>query len=142
MPVSTASLIRPSWPLLVTSALIAGGMVTFSTNRPVPQLEGSCSTTLGEARLLGQPAERLRRDRRAGRLRGRRSSVFVGGGLPPSPVFASGVDVSGTSVSVVLGAAQKDAGNGGGVSVPISPQHVRPAISSKRKRAYTYTTGD
>lgn len=128
---------------VVTSALIAGCMVTFSTNRLVPQLEGSCSTTLGEARgywvkllnasgAIGVP----------GACGGRRSSVFVGGGLPPSPVFASGVDVSGTSASVVLGAAQKDADNGGGVSVPISPQRVRPAISSKRKRAYTYTKGD
>lgn len=128
---------------VVTSALIAGGMVTFSTNRPVPKLEGSCSTTLGEARgywvnlLNGAGAIGV-----PGACGGRRSSVFVGGGLPPSPVFASGVDVGGTSVSVVLGAAQKDGDNGGGVSVAISPQRIRPAISSKRKRAYTYTKGD
>ena len=128
---------------VVTSALIAGGMVTFSTNRPVPKLAGSCSTTLGEARgywvnlLNGSGAIGVQ-----GACGGRRSSVFVGGGLPPSPVFAAGVDVSGNSVSVVLGAAQKDAENTGGVSVPISPQRIRPAISSKRKRAYTYTKGD
>ena len=33
-----------------TSALIWGGLVTFSTNRPVPPAVGSCTTTPGEAR--------------------------------------------------------------------------------------------
>src|SRR5256885_15381517 len=33
----------------VTSAIIAAGMVAFSTNRPVPQAQGTCATTLGAA---------------------------------------------------------------------------------------------
>ncbi|MCC6072120.1 pilus assembly protein [Massilia sp. GCM10020059] len=129
----------------VTSALIAGGMVTFSTNRPVTGLESSCSTTLGEARgywvnllnasgAIGVP----------GACGGKRSSVFVGGGLPPSPVFANSVGLgSGTeNASVVLGAVQKDSENKGGISTPIESQPMRPAITLKRKRAYTYTKGD
>ncbi|HXN14898.1 MAG TPA: PilC/PilY family type IV pilus protein, partial [Usitatibacter sp.] len=34
----------------VTSAAIAGGLVTFSTNRPIPPPSGGCPTVLGEAR--------------------------------------------------------------------------------------------
>ncbi|MFC0254498.1 pilus assembly protein [Massilia consociata] len=122
----------------VTSALIAGGMVTFSTNRPIPALAGTCSTTLGEARgywvnlLNGSGAIGV-----AGTCGGDRSSPFVGGGLPPSPVLATGVPVDGKATTVVIGAVQKDKG----ASVPIAPQKIRPAISSKRKRSYSYTSG-
>ena len=129
---------------VVTSALIAGGMVTFSTNRPVPAAQASCATTLGEARgywvnlLNGAGAIGV-----PGACGGRRSSVFVGGGLPPSPVFANSVGIgsgaNSETVSVVLGAVQK---NGAGVSATISPVEMRPAISLKRKRAYSYTKGD
>jgi Tfp pilus tip-associated adhesin PilY1 len=129
---------------VVTSALIAGGMVTFSTNRPIPAPAASCATTLGEARgywvnlLNGAGAIGV-----PGACGGRRSSVFVGGGLPPSPVFANSVGIgsgaSSETVSVVLGAVQK---NGAGISATISPVEMRPAISLKRKRAYTYTKGD
>lgn len=125
---------------VVTSALIASGMVTFSTNRPIPPDAGSCSTALGEARgywvnlLNGAGAINV-----AGYCGGTRSTPFVGGGLPPSPVKASSVPVNGRAVSVVLGAVQKA---GAGASVAISPQRIRPAIQSKRKRVYTYTSGD
>jgi Tfp pilus tip-associated adhesin PilY1 len=129
---------------VVTSALIAGGMVTFSTNRPIPEPRASCATTLGEARgywvnlLNGAGAIGV-----PGACGGTRSSVFVGGGLPPSPVFANGVGIgTGTqsdTVSVVLGAVQKD---GQGVNTPISPVEMRPQISMKRKRAYSYSKGD
>ena len=124
----------------VTTALIAGGMVTFSTNRPVPAVAGTCSTALGQARgywvnlLNGSGAIEV-----PGACGGKRSSIFVGGGLPPSPVFASSVQVGGRSVSVVIGAAQKGGSGAAGASVAISPQRVRPTISSKRKRAYSYT---
>ncbi|RJG14670.1 pilus assembly protein [Massilia cavernae] len=128
---------------VVTTGLIAGGMVTFSTNRPVPAPLGSCSTALGQARgywvnlLNGAGAIDV-----PGTCGGKRSSVFVGGGLPPSPVFASSVQVGGKSVSVVIGAAQKGGDGAAGASVAISPQRIRPTISSKRKRAYTYTKGE
>ncbi|MES2125912.1 MAG: PilC/PilY family type IV pilus protein [Pseudomonadota bacterium] len=123
---------------VVTSALIASGMVTFSTNRPVPSSAASCATSLGKAQgywvnlfnasgAISVP----------GTCGGTRASEFVGGGLPPSPVMASAVPVNGKAVSVVIGAVQKD----GGASVAISPQKVRPSISSKRKVSYSSTTG-
>jgi hypothetical protein len=128
---------------VVTSALIASGMVTFSTNRPVPPDGASCSTALGEARgywvnlLNGSGAINV-----PGLCGGNRSSVFVGGGLPPSPVKANSVPIAGKAVSVVLGAVQKGGSGAAGASVAISPQRIRPAITSKRKRVYTYTSGD
>jgi type IV pilus assembly protein PilY1 len=128
---------------VVTSALIAGGMVTFSTNRPIPPASGTCSTTLGEARgywvnllnasgAIGTPAA----------CGGQRSSPFVGGGLPPSPVLATGVPVNGKATTVVIGAAQRGSDGATGASVAISPQRIRPAISSKRRRTYSYTATD
>jgi Tfp pilus tip-associated adhesin PilY1 len=128
---------------VVTSALIASGMVTFSTNRPIAPDAASCSTTLGEARgywvnlLNGAGAMNV-----AGLCGGTRSSPFVGGGLPPSPVKASSVPIDGKAVSVVIGAVQRGGAAAAGASVSISPQRVRPAIASKRKRVYTYTSGD
>ncbi|MFL6674797.1 MAG: pilus assembly protein [Massilia sp.] len=127
----------------VTSALIAGGMVTFSTNRPIPPAAGTCSTTLGEARgywvnlLNASGAIGVQ-----GACGGQRSSPFVGGGLPPSPVLANLVPVGSDVVTVVIGAVQKGSNGAGGASVAISPQRIRPAINSKRKRAYSYTSAD
>jgi type IV pilus assembly protein PilY1 len=127
---------------VVTSALIAGGMVTFSTNRPIPPAAGTCSTTLGEARgywvnlLNGSGAIGV-----GGTCGGQRSSPFVGGGLPPSPVLANGVPIAGKATTVVIGAVQKGSNGAVGASVPIAPQKIRPAISSKRKRSYSYTSG-
>ncbi|MFD2367786.1 pilus assembly protein [Pseudoduganella sp. GCM10020061] len=121
---------------VVTSALIASGMVTFSTNRPMSGSSTSCSAALGEAKgywvNLFNASGGIGVDGTCG---GQRSSIFIGGGLPPSPVMASGVPVAGRAVSVVIGAVQKS----GGASVAISPQKIRPAINSKRKRSYTYT---
>lgn len=122
----------------VTSALIAGGMVTFSTNRPIPPAEGTCSTTLGEARgywvnlFNGSGAVGV-----SGSCGGTRSTTFVGGGLPPSPVLAT-VLVGSTPMTIVIGAGQKN----GSVSTPIAPQHISPTISYKRKRIYWKQSGD
>jgi type IV pilus assembly protein PilY1 len=121
----------------VTSAVIAGGLVTFSTNRPIPSSAGSCTTTLGEARgyflniLNGAGAIGVQ-----GSCGGQRSGVFVGGGLPPSPVLGV-IPVGGTPTTVVIGAIQRS----GASSSPISPQQVKPPISSKRSRVYWYTPG-
>ena len=95
---------------VVTSALIAGGMVTFSTNRPVPAPAGSCSTTLGEARgywvnllnasgaigVTAPAAASVRRCSSAAGCRRRRCS--------PTSVRIGG---KGETVSVVMGAVQK-----------------------------------
>ncbi len=123
----------------VTSALIAAGMVTFSTNQPVVASAGTCASTLGIARgywlNLLNASGGIGVDGSCG---GQDSSEFVGGGLPPSPVMASSVPINGRATTVVIGAIQKT----GGASVAISPQKVRPTITSKRRRAYSYTSGD
>ncbi|HEU4851347.1 MAG TPA: PilC/PilY family type IV pilus protein [Telluria sp.] len=121
---------------VVTSALIASGMVTFSTNRPLTASATSCSAALGVASgywvNLFNASGGIGVEGTCG---GERSSTFIGGGLPPSPVMASGVPVNGRAVSVVIGAVQKS----GGASVAISPQKIRPGINSRRRKAYSYT---
>jgi hypothetical protein len=122
----------------VTSALIAAGLVTFSTNRPVPPDPNSCSTNLGEARgylvdlLNGSGAIGV-----GGSCGGSDSSIFVGGGLPPSPVLAT-VPINGVLRTVIIGAVQKD----GSASSPIDSQKIRPSINSRRKRVFRYKVQD
>ena len=122
----------------VTSAVIAAGMVTFSTNRPVPAAAGTCSTSLGEARgywvnlFNGSGAIGV-----AGACGGSRSSTFVGGGLPPSPVVGT-VPIDGVPTTVVIGAANRSHG----ASTPISPQQIKPAITMKRKTVYWKSSGE
>lgn len=122
---------------VVTSAVIASGMISFSTNRPVPPSAASCSANLGEARgywlnlvngsgTIGIP----------GLCGGNRSAIFAGGGLPPSPVVGT-VTINGRPVTVIIGAAQR----AGGASSPIASQQVRPAINGKRKMIYWKSNG-
>jgi Tfp pilus tip-associated adhesin PilY1 len=115
----------------VTSPIILGGMVSFSTNRPV--VSGAmCSTSLGEARgywvnlLNGSGAIGVN-----GTCGGALSATFVGGGLPPSPVAAT-VNVDGKNQTIVIGSVSRS----GGSSSAISAQQVRPPISNKRNRTY------
>lgn len=128
---------------VVTSALIASGMVTFSTNRPIAPSAGTCASSLGQARgywvnlFNASGAIDV-----SGACGGGRSSVFVGGGLPPSPVMASSVPIGGNTVSVVIGAVQKGGTPAAGISVAISPQRIRPTNQPKRKRAYSYVSGE
>jgi len=123
----------------VTSAVIAAGFVFFSTNRPTPPDTAACSTSLGEARgyflnlLNGSGAIGV-----SGACGGTRSTTFVGGGLPPSPVLAT-VPIGGQLKTVVIGAVQKT----GEPSSPIEAQRVRPPIPSNRTPIYWYkSTGD
>ena len=121
----------------VTSASIAGGMFTFSTNRPIAPAAGSCSTTLGEARgyivnlFNGSGAIGV-----TGSCGGDQSSVFIGGGLPPSPVLAT-VLVDGQTQTVWIGAIQKN----GGPSAVIGAQTILPPLNFKRKMMYWFTSG-
>jgi type IV pilus assembly protein PilY1 len=121
----------------VTSALIAGGMITFSTNRPVASVN-TCSANLGEARgywvnlFNGSGAIGVK-----GACGGSRSSIYVGGGLPPSPVLGT-VPIGGVPTTVILGAPQKD----GSPSSPISPGKVPVPISSKRTMIFWKASGD
>ena len=124
----------------VTSALILGGLVTFSTNRPIPPAVGSCTTTLGEAR--GYWVNLLNASGgigvgSTGTCGGTRSAIFVGGGLPPSPVTGI-VPVGGTSQAVVIGAVQRD----GSASAPIGGQKVVPTIQATRRRVYWFKNVD
>jgi type IV pilus assembly protein PilY1 len=119
---------------LVTSALIAAGMVAFNTNRPVATASDSCSAPLGEARgywvnlVNASGAVATGSSRNCG---GDRSSVFAGGGLTPSPTLAT-VIIDGRTTTVAIGAANRD----GGVSVTIDPQEVKPTITSRRRTIY------
>jgi len=123
----------------VSSAIIAAGMVAFSTNRPIPAAQGSCSTSLGEARgywlnLFNASGGIAANGMSCG---GTRSGVFVGGGLPPSPVLAN-VVVGGQAMTVTLGTAQLS----GGASSPISPQQVKPSIVPTRKKVFWKSSGE
>jgi len=122
---------------VVTSAVIAGGMITFSTNRPIPATAGSCANSLGEARgywvnlINGSGAIGVE-----GSCGGSLSTLFTGGGLPPSPVIGR-VAINGAPTTVILGAAQRD----GSASGVVSPQRVKPTISSRRKMIYWKFSG-
>jgi len=121
----------------VTSSLIAGGMVTFSTNRPVVSAN-SCTNVLGEARgywvnlLNGSGAIGV-----SGTCGGAVSQAFTGGGLPPSPVSAT-VNVGGKNQTVIIGAIGRDGSN----TSPIDAQQLRPPIPNKRSRTYWKTNTD
>ncbi|MGE3349744.1 MAG: pilus assembly protein [Ramlibacter sp.] len=112
----------------ITSALIAGGLVTFNTNRATPSA-GTCSASLGESRgywmnLLNSTGT----IGTTGLCGGDRSSAFIGGGLTPSPTLAT-VEINGKPTTVVIGSVQRT----GGASSGIAPQRVKPSISSRRR---------
>ncbi|HZM36394.1 MAG TPA: PilC/PilY family type IV pilus protein [Burkholderiales bacterium] len=121
----------------VTASVIFGGLVFFSTNRPHEVTE-VCSNNLGEARgyalnlLNGSGAADT-----ANICGGSRSQVFLGGGLPPSPVTGT-VPIGGKPVTVMIGGVQRT----GATSSPIGAQRVTPTITQRRTRQYWYTEGD
>ncbi len=122
----------------VTSSVIFGGLVFFSTNRPVPAAPGVCTGDLGEAR--GYAVNLLNASGAVGTealCGGSRSNIFTGGGLPPSPVTGV-VPIGGQPVSIMIGGISRS----GGASSPIGSQKVKPTITQKRSRTYWYTHGD
>lgn len=122
----------------VTSTIIFGGLVFFSTNRPEVPKKGVCSNNLGEAR--GYALNLLNASGAADTQNvcgGARSAEFLGGGLPPSPVTGT-VPVGGKPVTIMIGGVQRT----GGVSSPIGAQRVSPSITQRRSRVYWYTDGD
>jgi type IV pilus assembly protein PilY1 len=124
----------------VTSAVISGGMVTFSTNRPIPAATGTCSSALGEARgywldlFKGSGAIETSNNATCG---GVASKAFVGGGFPPSPIIGT-VSVNGVPVTVIIGAIQKS----GTVSSAIAPQKASATNLPARRRVYTIIKGE
>jgi type IV pilus assembly protein PilY1 len=122
----------------VTSAAIFGGLIFFSTNRPIQTVAGQCASNLGEAR--GYAVNLLNASGAVGTetlCGANRSGIFIGGGLPPSPVVGS-VPVAGRQVTVVIGGIQRT----GAASSPIAAQRVRPTITQRRARLYWYQHGD
>lgn len=118
---------------VVTSSLIAAGMVAFNTSRPGTSSANSCTAPLGEARgywvnLVNGSGAIGVGNKTCG---GDRSSVFVGGGLTPSPTIAT-VVIDGRATTVAIGAANRE----GGTSVTIDPQEIKPAINSRRRTIY------
>lgn len=115
---------------VVTSALIAGGNVIFSTNTPTPTGDHQCSNALGLARGYS-----LGLVNACGY-----SSTFVGGGLPPSPVLATVpyTDAAGNERlgTVCIGCPRP----GDQLSSPIGGSQVKPTIQKRRKKAYWYST--
>jgi type IV pilus assembly protein PilY1 len=118
---------------VVSGAVIAGGMIAFGTNRPIPSNIGTCATILGEAR--GYWVDLLNS---AGTIvGGSRSAVFPAGGFPNTPQVQT-VQIGDRLYTVVGGAASLN----GGASSTIGFQRLTPTISSKRKRVYWYTPID
>lgn len=115
---------------VVTSALIAGGNVIFSTNTPTPAGDNQCSNALGLARGYS-----LGLVNACGY-----SSTFVGGGLPPSPVLATVpyTDTAGNERvgTVCIGCPRP----GDQLSSPIGGSQVKPTIQKRRNKAYWYST--
>jgi type IV pilus assembly protein PilY1 len=118
---------------VVTSSLIAAGSVAFNTHRALDGAVNACASPLGEARgywlnLANASGSIAAGNKTCG---GDRSSVFVGGGLTPSPTLAR-VVINGTTTTVVIGAASKD----GTPSITIDPNEVKPAVDSRRRTIY------
>ena len=128
---------------IVTSSVIFGGTVFFSTNRPVAATPGTCASNLGEAR--GYAVNLLNASGVIGTGKlcgGGRSGVFTGGGLPPSPVVGTvPVALPGGGkkmINVLIGGINLDTGGG---SV-IGAQEPPVPIKQIRSRIYWYPHGD
>jgi Tfp pilus tip-associated adhesin PilY1 len=127
----------------VTSAVIAGGAVAFSTNRAIPQAAGTCTTALGEARgYLVNLTNASGTIGSNGLCDGSRSSVFVGGGLPPSPVLATVriPDGNGGFTTETVGIGIVDP-SGLGPEIPIRPRPITVPLNLKRRPVYWYSKG-
>jgi type IV pilus assembly protein PilY1 len=122
----------------VTSAVIYGSIVAFSTNRAVPPKPNVCAPQ-GEAR--GYAVNLFNASGAVGvapaSCGGERSGVFTAGGLPPSPVIAA-VEVGGKVENIGIGIVNLAGGANSGIGAQklpnLPPQH--------RKRVYYRHEGD
>ena len=123
----------------VTSAVIAGGLVTFNTNRALPAGDNACTTGLGEARgywlnlFNGSGAIGV-----SGNCGGRASDTFVAGGLPPPPTTSTPV-IDGVPQVVVIGAVGKG-GNKPNTIGNVEP--IQGLVAPNRKKVYFKIKGD
>jgi Tfp pilus tip-associated adhesin PilY1 len=123
----------------VTSSVIFGGTAFFSTNRPIAAAPGTCSANLGEAR--GYAVNLLNGSGVIGTGKlcgGTRSGVFVGGGIPPSPVVGTvpivQADGSTKPTNILIGGINLQTGSGS----PIGAQAPPIPIKQIRSRLYWY----
>ncbi len=128
---------------VVTSSVIFGGTIFFSTNRPVATVPGTCSANLGEAQGYALNLLNASGVIGTGKLcGGDRNGVFTGGGIPPSPVVGTvPVEVSPgvfRSINILIGGIGLDTGGG---SV-IGAQQPPIPIKETRSRVYWYPHGD
>ena len=115
----------------VNQALTIGGTTYFGTNTPSLAATGSCAANLGIAH--GYAVDYLT----GNASYSNRYGVYVGGGMPPSPV-AGVVNVSGTKYPFCIGCINPDAANSSalqGTKVVINP-------TGSRFRAYWYREKD
>lgn len=127
----------------VTSSVIFGGTVFFSTNRPTPAAITSCGSNLGEAR--GYAVNLLNASGvigTGGLCGGSRSGTFSGGGIPPSPVVGTVPvklpDGTTKSINVLIGGIGLQTGGGS----PIGAQQPPVPIQQIRSRVYWYPGGE
>jgi type IV pilus assembly protein PilY1 len=122
----------------VTSAIIVGGLVAFSTNNAKPAGENTCAP-LGEARgyvlNLFNASGGIGNEDACG---GQRSGMFAEGGLPPSPVIAN-VEVDGKVQTIVIGVADL---KGRPPSSPIQSEIGFTLKPQKRIRTYWRQEGN
>jgi hypothetical protein len=127
----------------VTSSVIFGGTIFFSTNRPIATAPRTCATNLGDARGYAVNLFNATGEIGTGGLcGGDRSGIFTGGGIPPSPVVGT-VPVTlpdGTSkpINVLIGGVDLKTGGGS----PIGAQQPPVPIQQIRSRIYWYPAGD
>ena len=124
----------PRGEKVVNAAVTAGGITYFSTNRPTPPSGNSCTGTLGEAKVYGQPLV----------CKAAKSEVLKGGGMPPGTVTGT--------VSITVGTAADGTPNVrrmpfliGGFNVMksgIEGSKVPIAVPPRRKRLYWYSESE
>ena len=139
----------------VTSAIVASGLVAFSTNRPVPASATSCSTSLGEARgywvnlFTGSGGIGVS----GAACGGQRSSTFLGGAFPPSPVLATvtvTVPASVSSSGIAIPASTRTESIAVGVvsttvlgpNSVIGPTQLPKTVIPTRKQIYWKSSGE
>ena len=132
---------------VVTSSVIFGGAVFFSTNRPLQDNPGTCGANLGEAN--GYAVNLLNASGVIGSgslCGGARNGVFTGGALPPSPVVGTIPVKDPTTgqtrmINVLIGGVNLKTGDVGG-SCPLCAQNPPVPIKQVRQRVYWYPKGD
>ncbi|MGH8351982.1 MAG: pilus assembly protein [Pseudomonas sp.] len=103
----------------VNAPVSVAGKTYFGTNKPIIPVAGACSGDLGEARAYTVSFSTADIS----------SNLFVGGGLPPSPVVGL-VTIGNNTVPFIIGGAGP---------TPFDPSTPTIELSNNRKRAFWYS---